>query len=220
MSEARQMRASFLVTLPRPPHHRLRRSFPPGRSLLVRRFQAGSQSESNSTGDKGELLQEACLRKPSPSNRGAEQRPRLWRNRAVRRLNEATSFASESAAKRLCRIVDKVLSEARQMRASFLVTLPRPPHHRLRRSFSPGRSLLVRPSQTKHQNKLSGRQRRALSASVCNRIAWLCRAGGENPRRSYAPREDFHSLRIFRPCFAETQENPQKYPLKDRKADF
>ena len=60
---------------------------------------------------------------------------------------------------------------AARMRAFFPVSLPRPPHHRLRRSFPPGGSLLVRPFQTTYQNKLSGRQRRALSASVCNRIA-------------------------------------------------
>ena len=54
--EMSQMRASFLVTFPRPPYHRLRRSFSPGRSLLVRRFQTGLQNESNSAGGNGGRL--------------------------------------------------------------------------------------------------------------------------------------------------------------------
>ena len=78
-----------------------------------------SSSKATLTKNKDGQLRNACLRKPSPSNRGAEQRPRLWRNRAVRRLNEATSFASGSAAKRLCRIVDKVGGDSRSDEGVF-----------------------------------------------------------------------------------------------------
>ena len=146
--------------------------FSPGRSLLVRRFQAGSQSESNSTGDKGELLREACLRKPSPSNRG------------------------------------KVLSEATQMRVSFLVTLPRPPHHRLRRSFSPGRSLLVRLFQTGLQIKtnLAGGKGGAQPLLLKSAPA-ACTAGGENFRSRFPAGGNFHSLRFSRPSAQLTVKN-------------
>ena len=58
--------------------------------------------------------------------------------------NEATSFASVSVAKRLCRIVRAVAAAAAlSYIAMITTTLWSTPHHRLRRSFSSRRSLLV-----------------------------------------------------------------------------
>ena len=107
------------------------------------------------------------------------------------------------------------------------------PHHRLRRSLSSRRSLLVRRFQAGLQIKTNsaggnggrlappfvivsrGRLRLFPSALPIKLLGEAVekrqcrRAGGENFRSRFPARGNFHTLRIFRPCFAETQENPQ-----------
>ena len=170
---------------------------------MVRRLPSKVTNQSKLSGWSRQIAAKGVSPEAFPLARGAEQRPRLWRKWAVRRLNEATSFASESAAKRLCRIA-RCSSE-------------RPHPSGYRRPPSPcarGKAFWCAASKEDNKSKVTQRVVKAgASAALLIRIAGLCRAGGENFRSRFPARGNFRSLRIFCPCAIGAQENPQP-PMK------
>ena len=101
--------------------------------------------------------------------------------------NEATSFASVSAAKRLCRIVRAVAAAAALSYIVMITAISWPtPHHRLRRSLSSRRSLLVAVLSNDHESPLISAPNHAPPWHTDRRSAqgWRSQTEGESRKRT------------------------------------